>query len=450
MNIEELKYNIEMEKEIVRELYSFANQFNELSQETSAEKLGRIIKKQEERVMLQAINSLIGQLRIINNSIPDLLKGVSVYKQLPGENTISQQKKLVSLKYTPAFSRKNMNVTIKEKDMRDFMSELTISKNTIKRIKKYKEGKKEHLVEFKKANKYGRFANKLFSKSSKTLIKEGYFRAAINDLRKSNLSVLSGTYVSMIILSTILAFIAGVFLYVFLIFFKVSLTWPIISVIDTSIERLLWNLCIIIILPILTFLAFYYYPASEAMSLKRKIEQEIPFVAIHMSAIAGSGIEPSQIFKIIALSSEYKYTRQEIRKVLNQINVYGYDLSNALKNSARATSSPKLSELFKGLATTITSGGSLNEFLDKRSESLLLDYKLEREKYSKIAETFMDIYISVVIAAPMIMMLLLVLINISGISIGLSMMGFTLVIILIVFLINIVFLVFLQIKQPAY
>ena len=59
-------------------------------------------------------------------------------------------------------------------------------------------------------------------------------------------------------------------------------------------------------------------------------------------------------------------------------------------------------------------------FFEKRAETFLFDYKLEREKYTRIAETFMDIYISVVIAAPLILMLLLMMIRISGLGISMS------------------------------
>jgi archaellum biogenesis protein FlaJ (TadC family) len=123
---------------------------------------------------------------------------------------------------------------------------------------------------------------------------------------------------------------------------------------------------------------------------------------------------------------------------------------NSLKNSAKATSSQKVADLFNGLATTISQGGNLPDFLDKRSETLLFDYKIEKEKQTKMAETFMDLYISIVIAAPMIMMLLLVLMAVSGIGIGLTLTQITLIIISIVALINIVFLAFLHIKQTGY
>jgi hypothetical protein len=79
---------------------------------------------------------------------------------------------------------------------------------------------------------------------------------------------------------------------------------------------------------------------------------------------------------------------------------------------------------------------------------LLFDYRLDKEKKSKAAETFMDIYISVVIAAPMILMLLLMMMKVSGLGIGLSTGTLTFLIVGAVAVINIFFLIFLQLKQP--
>ena len=61
----------------------------------------------------------------------------------------------------------------------------------------------------------------------------------------------------------------------------------------------------------------------------------------------------------------------------------------------------------------------------------------------------MDIYISVVIAAPMILMLLLITMRISGLGIGLSTGMIALVMSLGVAVINFVFLIFLNIRGGA-
>ena len=67
---------------------------------------------------------------------------------------------------------------------------------------------------------------------------------------------------------------------------------------------------------------------------------------------------------------------KELIKLMNEINIFGYDLVTALRNIAFNSPSNRLTELFNGLATTITSGGNLPEFFDMRSRSLLFEYRL--------------------------------------------------------------------------
>ena len=195
---------------------------------------------------------------------------------------------------------------------------------------------------------------------------------------------------------------------------------------------------------------FYTYPASEASSVQNKIAQELPFVTIHMAAIAGSNIEPTKIFKIIAASKEYPTIGTEVRKIVSQIEIYGYDLVTSLKNVAMRTSSRELSELLSGLATNISGGGELKNYLEQKSVNFLLDYKLERQKYADLAGTFMDVYISILIAAPLVLMMMFIVMNVAGLGLG-SMSITTLLFLSIagIAVANVVFLIVLNVKQPA-
>ena len=195
---------------------------------------------------------------------------------------------------------------------------------------------------------------------------------------------------------------------------------------------------------------FFFYPGAEKKTLGTRINQELPFAVIHMSSISGSGIQPLEIFRIIGKSKEYKYLGPEIRKIINQTTIYGYDLTNALKNIAMATPSKPLSELLNGISVTIHSGGDIETFFKKRGESLLLEYRLIREQYTKSTETFMDLYISIVIAAPMILLMLLIMISVAQIGLGFGINQLSIAIVGLVAIINIAFLAFLHIKQPGY
>jgi len=442
MAIEDLEQNIEMEKNLLKEIVIFNSQLVNLENYTYEK------KDIERKLLLRSLNSVLEQIRIVNNSIPAILESISPYRKLKeGKEKIEG---LIKVSYVPK-EEERVEVTIEEKEREKFVRELSLSQETLRRLRKGVKVKgKEEFFEFKKPSFYAKISNRFFLDFSTRFFNQGRLKRLNSYLRRANMPFLVTTYFSMILFSTLAALTAGILIYILLLFFAFTYAFPFVTVAETTLTSAFRNLLIIIALPLITFLALYYYPYAEGKSAEGKINQELPFVAIHMSAIAGSGIEPTQIFKIIALGEEYTNTKKEFRGIINQVNVYGYDLITALKNSARETSSKKMSELLNGVATTISSGGSLSEFLDKRAETLLFDYKLERERYTKSAETFMDIYISVVIAAPMIMTLLLVLIAISGIGIGMSLSQLTLIIILIVSLINILFLVFLHLSQPSF
>jgi hypothetical protein len=321
-----------------------------------------------------------------------------------------------------------------------------LEKLTIKRMKK-----KEKKVEVKKekgANQYVTLANRLFSKLTDKIMGERTFEDMERDLIKANLQFTSRSYISVIFLSTCIALVAGIIIGLFFLFFKITPLLPIIVRASGEFISRLWKSALIMILsPILTFIIMYTYPGLEKGSTETRIDEELPFATIHMSAISGSMIDPTKIFEIIISTHEYPYIEKEFKKLMNEINLYGLDLVSALRNSSFNSPSKKLSELFNGLATTINSGGYLPDFFDKRAQTLMFDNRLAQEKKTKAAETFMDIYISLVIAAPMILMILLMMMKISGMGLSMTTSMITIIMVSAVTVINIVFLTFLHLKR---
>ena len=284
-----------------------------------------------------------------------------------------------------------------------------------------------------KPSVYAKMSNRFFLKHSEKLVPK--FSSLYKDLKKANIRFLLSTYLSMAIMSIVISFIVGI------------LIFGIIILIDP-------NSWISFLIPFglagLTMAGFYLYPASEASSVQKKISQELPFAAIHMAAIAGSNIEPTKIFKIIAESKEYINIGKEMKKIIAQVDIYGYDLVTALKNVAGQTSNKKLEELFSGFATNIATGGELKNYIEKKAENYLLDYRLEREEYSDLAGTFMDVYISILIAAPLILMMMFIVMNVAGLGMaGLSITSLLFLSIIGIIIVNIIFLAVLNAKQPS-
>jgi len=448
-----LKEIISIEEKVVKEMTSF---FKDLE---------KIKDKEDKKMILSHVNQLKNSLKQINVSIPETLEKISLIRPLhpekiespPPQPVQEAELKIPATQVSLPSTSPNIKIPVRAKKPplkssvnSIFMKDKNIpklEKETLKRLGKKEEKKIE--TKIKKPSKYVKTANEIFSNLSTSLQKKKIITKLEKDLLQTNLQFVTSSYISIILLTTFLSILIGIFIFLFFLFFSFS-NFPLITTVSEGIGvRFLKIFWILFAVPIGTLLFMYLYPALEKKSIENKIDRELPFVAINMSAISGSMIDPSQMFSIIISTKEYPNIEKEFTKLINQINVYGYDLVTALKKIASNTPSKKLSELFNGLATTINSGGDLAEFFDKRAQTLLFEYRIEREKRIKFSETFMDIYISAVIAAPMILMLVLMMMKISGLGIALSTSMITLIMVLGVSLVNIIFLTFLHLKQPA-
>jgi Flp pilus assembly protein TadB len=413
--------NIEREDELMKKLVEIYNEIEILELSSKPDST-------QTQLLMQSAIPLLSQLKIVNSAIPELIRNLQFYKDLSGKENLKPG--IINVQYNDGF-KKEMNLAIKKSDEKKFLENLSLQDSLSKKIKGEMNSNELSFTRFFLSQ-----SNKFFGKLAYRFSSKNYFESIKIDLRKSTSPFLLNTYLSMMFFSTALVFIFGLILGLSLMFFGLTFSLALIF---------------IIFLPLTCFLLFFIYPSSKRKSLDKGINQELPFVTIYMSAIATSGIEPSKIFSILVSSHDYPFIQREVKKLNNLINFYGYDLVSALKTMSKTSPSERLAQLFDGLATTITSGGELTEFLNKHSETLLFDYRLERERYTKVAETFMNIYISVVIAAPMIMMMLFILMSLTqmgGMNLGPSGIGFLTT--LVITLLNIGFLVILNMKQPKF
>jgi flagellar protein FlaJ len=401
-------------------------------------------KSPEEKTMINSHASKLTEvLRITSDEVSSILEDMSVVKPL-SINVDEPKIKIITPAKTTTYAVKN-DESAKKKPVSDKLSEIEIM--TLKRLKRKKKSVMQKKI--KKPSKYVAISSRMFGKQAASLSKKDLFLTLKRDLVKAHLEFIPENYISAILFTTFLVFVISFIAVIFLLFLNIGIDYPFITKVAEGLgARFLKVFWVFLVFPIATSIIMYFYPSMEKKYIENKINQELPFATIHMSAISGALVEPSKVFSIIISTKEYPYLERELTKLINEINVYGYDLVTALRNVSFNCPSARLAELLNGIGTTITSGGSLQDFFDKRSQSLLLEYRLERESYTKTAETFMDIYISLVIAAPMILMLLLIMMRVSGLGVTLSTSMITLVIVLGVAMINAIFLMFLQLKQP--
>lgn len=287
-------------------------------------------------------------------------------------------------------------------------------------------------------NFLGRYGNLLFDKFSKKLARKypEYFEALYKNLRLANIRVFSNTYINLGIMGScagfILAFFSGFFIFGFGLFDFVR------------------SLMLGILLFFILLFTFYYYPKVVVDNRRREIKNDLPFAIIHMAAVAGSGAKLIDIFGMLTTSKEYRALSGEIKRIMNYVNLFGYNLTTALKSVAETTPSDEFKELLNGMIGSIESGGNIKSFLKSKSEDTLIRYRLDRMKYVETLSTYTDIYTAILIAAPLLFVIVLVLISIVGSKLGGLEIGFIEKIgtFVVVPALNIGFIIFMNIVQP--
>jgi len=300
--------------------------------------------------------------------------------------------------------------------------------------KKKTEGLKKVEYSVYGPSEVGKFANRFAKHYADVLIRTHptFFTFLFKSFKRVNMPMLSRTYVSMMIFFSIISLPIAFVVFVVLNL-SFNLTW-------------IFVVLMAVLAPFITFIGFYLYPASLAGEIKKKIREELPFALVYMSAIAGSGANPTSVFELLAESDEYPALNKEIKKILNYVNLFGYDLTTALKHVSKSTPSDELKDLLNGIISTIETGGDLRQYLKSKADEQLNSYRLRRKKKTEALSTYSEIYTAVLIAAPLLLMVTLAIINSIGGEIGgISASIFGWVAILGVLpILNIAFMVFLS------
>ncbi len=232
----------------------------------------------------------------------------------------------------------------------------------------------------------------------------GSFQSLKPHIRGANLNFLLKAWVSMVLMTTLLAYVTSLVCFVFIgFFFELDIVTFIYYVIFAP-----------VLVAALAFMAMYVYPIQKAKSVRKSIDDNIPFALIHMSSIVSSGIPPEFMFELLAGFKEYGEISRQSKLIIRNVKTFGMSSVKAINHVASKTPSPMFKEILSGISGTIEKGGNLPSFLKTMSEKALFEYRMKREQYNRTLSMLSDVYTAVLIAAPLMMLTSLVMMNLIG------------------------------------
>jgi flagellar protein FlaJ len=224
------------------------------------------------------------------------------------------------------------------------------------------------------------------------------------NLMEANMGFLLKAWVSMMLMTTAITYvvslaafvIAGVFLELdFVTFIYYVIFAPVLSA-------------------SLAFMIMYVYPIQKSKSIRKSIDESLPFALIHMDSVVSSGIPPEFMFELLSGFKEYGGVSRQASIIVRNMKTFGMSSVNAINHVSQRTPSPNFKEVLSGISSTIEKGGDLPSFMRTMAEKTMFEYRMRREQYSNTLSMLSDVYTAVLIAAPLMMLLTLVMMNVIG------------------------------------
>jgi flagellar protein FlaJ len=236
-------------------------------------------------------------------------------------------------------------------------------------------------------------------------IVRGIFGSLEKALMQSRLKISFKAYVSLIMLSSTIVFLATIFTstVIFLQFLKMNFLITFLLGIATSIA-----------MASVTGLILYLYPKTAASSLKTKIDSNMPFATSYMAVLSSAGVAPSKMFKSLMVADGMEGFSDESRIIVRNIDIFGEDVLTGVENVARESVSSKLRNMLEGYVTTIRTGGDVQNYLTIQAKQSIDDKRMAVKRFIDSLTIVSEMYVTLVIVAPIVTAIILSIMAVIG------------------------------------
>jgi len=228
-------------------------------------------------------------------------------------------------------------------------------------------------------------------------------------LQQSGLNATFKAYVSLIwfsfILSTIVSFVVLVIL--FILFPWVMGMIPIVQSFLQFPYFLLLSLILSLAVGGLTFFVLYYFPTYKRLTRKERLEDNLVYTSSYMTVLACAGVSPERILRSTAMKDPKFLLSNEIKSIVGKIDLLGYDTLSALDSEIERSPSSLYSNVLRGFAATIRTGGNVKKYFLNTTRQLMQRRSMRLQQFLDALGIVAEIYVVMLIAFPLLLVIML-------------------------------------------
>ncbi len=265
-----------------------------------------------------------------------------------------------------------------------------------------------------------RVARKIINKRSK-------FEEIDLALQQSRLPLTLYELISISSFYSFISFLIGTLVGVYILTQIKSIILSIMSFLINNVNNLLFKLSLPPIPPL--FLNYYWlfgiiigliayrltkyiilsYPFFIAKKRKNEIELYLPHAINMMYSMAVGGLNPLDIIKEIAkLENLFGELSREFSEIVKNFEIFKKDLFSSMRYVRDTTPSQKFAGFLDNMIMILQGGGSFSQYLKSKSEEFVEEQELVFNEAMSFMEILSEIYISVFVLLPMLMLVVMV------------------------------------------
>jgi flagellar protein FlaJ len=228
-------------------------------------------------------------------------------------------------------------------------------------------------------------------------------------LQQSGLRATFKAYVSLIwfsfILSTILSFV--VFVTLSILFPQLIGMIPIVQNFLRFPYFILLSLILSLAVGCLTFFIVYSFPTYKRMTRKERLEENLVYTSSYMTVLACAGVPPERILRSTAMKDPKFLLSNEIKSIVGKIDLLGYDTLSALNSEIERSPSSLYSNMLRGFAATIRTGGNVKKYFLNTTRQLMQRRSMRLQQFLDSLGIVAEIYVIMLIAFPLLLVIML-------------------------------------------
>lgn len=148
-------------------------------------------------------------------------------------------------------------------------------------------------------------------------------------------------------------------------------------------------------------------PELRAQKRARDIDANLPYALNFIATMAAAGVTPEKVFASLARQPIYGEVAQEAAWINRDIKHLGADVVHALTAAIDRSPSVRFQDFLQGMIASLTSGGSLKDYLTSKSEQYMFENRQAQKKFLESLGLLAESFVTVVVAAPLFIMVLL-------------------------------------------